>query len=399
MESTNPPGVLRVLVIGAGSAGLLMGQVFKKAGIDVSVFEQDDSPSARPRDWNFGVYWAQSRIEECLTPELNALIDTVQTDSSYRRYEGSVCPIRNGVTGELLKDIATPYAIRLRRRAWLHLISTGLDVRYGKRLQSIDTSEEAVSATFTDGTVETGTLLIGADGAHSVTRDWLFRSRPEDGALHALPISSFIAITKLNRETALALREVHPTYCITLNPNGLFTFVSLHDCTPEDPAEWTFMVMMTWGDDNVEEQAALAKDNDLLLDKACALAKPLAYPFDAMVHAIPRGTRAWYSGRTTYWPTKPWDSRGGRVTLAGDAAHAMTFHRGQGLGNAITDVAELQTHLGAMKAQTGAELANAVAKYEREVWQRGYDVVMENTENTMAVHDWDKISQSAGYWH
>ncbi len=93
------------------------------------MFEQDASPTARPRDWNFGVYWAQSRIEECLTPELIALIDTVQTDPSYRRVEDSVFPIYNGYTMESIKDVPAPLAIRLHRRRWLNLLRTGLDVR------------------------------------------------------------------------------------------------------------------------------------------------------------------------------------------------------------------------------------------------------------------------------
>ena len=69
--------------------------------------------------------------------------------------------------------------------------------------------------------------------------------------------------------------------------------------------------------------------------------------------------------------------------------------RGQGLGNTITDVAELQTHLGAMKAHTPEELAAAVARYEQEVWQRGHDVVMQNRENSLAIHDWEALSRSA----
>lgn len=47
-----------------------------------------------------------------------------------------------------------------------------------------------------------------------------------------------------------------------------------------------------------------------------------------------------------------------------------------------------------MKAHTRDELAAAVEKYEREMWPRGYGVVMENKENTEALHDWQKVSQS-----
>lgn len=58
-------------------------------------------------------------------------------------------------------------------------------------------------------------------------------------------------------------------------------------------------------------------------------------------------------------------------------------------------MAELQTHLRAMRAHTRDELARAVGEYEKEVWARGLDVVMQNRDNTLAVHDWEKTTQSA----
>lgn len=38
-------------------------------------------------------------------------------------------PVYNGQSGELMKKIPTPYNIRLQRRKFLKLISTGIDVR------------------------------------------------------------------------------------------------------------------------------------------------------------------------------------------------------------------------------------------------------------------------------
>ena len=69
--------------------------------------------------------------------------------------------------------------------------------------------------------------------------------------------------------------------------------------------------------------------------------------------------------------------------------------RGQGLGNAITDVAELLKLLRKMKEHTPAELAKVVQEYEKEVWPRGYEAVMANLENTVALHNWDMLMQSA----
>jgi hypothetical protein len=47
-----------------------------------------------------------------------------------------------------------------------------------------------------------------------------------------------------------------------------------------------------------------------------------------------------------------------------------------------------------MKAHTREELAKAVGNYEKEVWKRGYEIVMENLENTLSLHDWDKVRES-----
>lgn len=69
--------------------------------------------------------------------------------------------------------------------------------------------------------------------------------------------------------------------------------------------------------------------------------------------------------------------------------------RGQGLGNAITDAAELLKLLEDMKEHTPAELARVVQIYEKEVWPRGYEAVMANLENTIAIHNWETVMGSA----
>lgn len=145
--------------------------------------------------------------------------------------------------------------------------------------------------------------------------------------MQELPYSAFGTLTKLNREIALAIKKIHPTYILTLDPKGVFTFVSAHDCTADDPADWTFMLLVTWPTEEGQDHKALSEDNDRLLDEMYARAEPLAYPYKDMLRVIPQGTKAWYNGRLAYWPTKPWDGREGRVTLAGDAAHTMTYRK------------------------------------------------------------------------
>ncbi|KAK3386095.1 hypothetical protein B0H63DRAFT_523416 [Podospora didyma] len=386
MGSISP---LKAIVIGAGSAGLLMANIFKKADIDVTVFEQDSNPPKRHRDWSFGIYWAQSRIEESLPPGTHARIETAVTDPTYKSGPNSVIPIFNGSTCELMKNLDAAYGIRLKRRAWLDVIKDGIDVQYEKRLVSISTEDNEVIATFADGHVERGNLLIGAEGSKSVTRDWLFASSPKDGALiNSLAVAT-TTLTTVDPETAVALKKLHPLYCIIFNPNGLYAWFSAQDTSSPDPAKWTFMVIATW---LANEDTGLDNSSEAILNDVKIRAQVMAYPFKEAIASIPRGTKMWHA-RMNYWPTRPWDGKG-TVTLAGDAAHPMTFHRGQGLGNAITDVTELQTHLRAMAAHTPAELAKAVRAYEKEVWERGNEVVLQNADNTLAVHDWENITES-----
>lgn len=77
--------------------------------------------------------------------------------------------------------------------------------------------------------------------------------------------------------------------------------------------------MQTWQSD---EPTGLKGDN--ILPAMYERGKTFGSPFKEVFATIPEGTRVWHN-RLGYWPTKPWDSRGGLVTLAGDAAHPMTF--------------------------------------------------------------------------
>lgn len=98
--------------------------------------------------------------------------------------------------------------------------------------------------------------------------------------------------------------------------------------------------------------------------------------------------------KSTYWARcAKWDNRGGRVTLAGDAAHPMTPHRGQGLNNALQDAANF---VAAIKSVVSGEagLREAVDGFDAEVLERGKVEMEISLKQTMFIHDWDTLMQS-----
>lgn len=63
-------------------------------------------------------------------------------------------------------------------------------------------------------------MLIGTEGAHSLTREFLVGR--EDAALIPSPIVGTVSITKLTREAALKIREMHYRYVLYFHPKGYF---------------------------------------------------------------------------------------------------------------------------------------------------------------------------------
>ena len=75
------------------------------------------------------IYWAQSRLDECLSEEMTAKVVQAQTDPSHKPAGDTVMLVYNGQTGELLKTLPAPFSIRLHRRRWLKMLSDSVDIK------------------------------------------------------------------------------------------------------------------------------------------------------------------------------------------------------------------------------------------------------------------------------
>lgn len=371
--------------------------VLCKAGIPSIVFEKHVSLTAQPRDWNMGMHWGTSALRGLLNDSIWERIRAVQVDPSSPVVEHDELRFTNARSGELLSALPVQRFYRLRRVKLRTLLSEGLDIRYGKHLVNVEYSrnENIVTLFFNDGSAASGRLVIGADGAHSTTRQHLLGSSL--GSIRHLPYVATFIQAKFTAKQALYLRQFHPLYLPGVHPSGYFCFFGMQDVEdPRKPETWTFFFYISWKS-SLEEQAKTASwSNRQRLQQVKAMAEDFCDPWKSAFAWVKDNHQVWHMGLTDFDPGSDghrWNNHDGRITLAGDAAHAMTYQRGQGLNHSVTDAAEV---VGAVKSfYSGREFQQtAINAYENKMIARAGAEVRLSTTNTEMLHDWRKVLAS-----
>jgi FAD binding domain len=156
---------------------------------------------------------------------------------------------------------------------------------------------------------------------------------------------------------------------------------------PDHPETWVFHLAMAWLGDpdhslSYPERLALIKEKTKTLGEPTRSAFAWI-PDDTLVH----------KADISFWVSKQWDNRDGRMTLVGDAAHPMPPYRGQGLNHCICDSSHLLDKIqSVLKKET--TLKEAISAYDDEVVKRGSEEVKCSLENGMMLHDWEKVTKS-----
>ncbi|HEX8519563.1 MAG TPA: FAD-dependent monooxygenase, partial [Pseudonocardia sp.] len=174
----------RVLVIGGGIGGLCLAHGLRADGVDVTVFERTFTRT----DWLQGYRihidpHGSAALHECLAPaawdRFRTAVSTQPTGIAMRTEQLRTL-VRFDDRAPADGDPARQHH-GISRIALREALLTGLDgaVRFGAELTGYEpTADGRVRARFTDGSAETGDLLVGADGGNSRVRRQLL---PEAG--------------------------------------------------------------------------------------------------------------------------------------------------------------------------------------------------------------------------
>ena len=312
------------LVIGGGIAGPTAAMALQKAGIDAVVYEA--YPSVADRVGAF-LTLASNGVDalRVLGADAPVLAAGFATPRITLRGGGGkrLGEIR---LGGVLADGTTSHTLRradLYRALHHQALARGIPFEFGKRLVRAEDTGDGVRATFADGSVATGEVLIGCDGVHSTVRTVIDPAAPEPKYAGLLGTGGYAGGARVKSATG--------TYEMVFGKRGFFGYT----VAPDGEVWWfanlpcrRYSQTDLVGGEPLRERLIELFRNDtgpaLGLIEATADIMPVT-----AIHSMP--------------PLRTWHA--GAIIVIGDAAHAPTPTSGQGASLAIEDAVMVATCL------------------------------------------------------
>ncbi|MBV9628697.1 MAG: FAD-dependent monooxygenase, partial [Xanthobacteraceae bacterium] len=366
-----------VLIIGGGVGGLTLAQGLKRSGISAAVYERDRTPTDRLQGYRVHISpTGSSGLHECMAPELFDIFDrTCGSPNNAVRFFTEQMHELLSFERELVQPTDPIARHRSASRITLRqVLLAGLDnVQFGKTFSRYEERDDQIIAHFEDGSSARGDVLVAADGGGSrVRRQFLPQARRIETGVAAIAGKIFldtardrIARPLLDGISLVAARGGYGLFVAIQEING----GAIGSFGANDPAfagagnlfENTRSYLM-WA---LSAKRAKFGIPDLESADAPALAAAASRPMTRWAHAFrdlvdlsDPSTLTCLSIRTSI-PVAPWHT--GRVTLLGDAIHAMTPYRGVGANVAIKDAVRLKR---ALTAGSKRDLIEAIRAYE-----------------------------------
>ncbi|KAG9494846.1 hypothetical protein J7337_013075 [Fusarium musae] len=379
-----------IIIIGAGLVGLTLAQALKKSGHSFQIYDRDETLDERPAGWGITMHWALPALAACLPAEVFDMIPSIQVDpveggkdhDSYRFLDLS--------TGVDKYNIKASLHYRLNRKKFRQLLSTDINVNWGKRFTEYQVNDDGVTVCFADGTKVQGSMLLAVDGKNSRIKKALLGD--EKSQLYPLPVAFMGLTLRLSPERMQPFRDIHPILWQGTHPaSGYYVFFSMLS-TPQsngsagsDGEYYEGQFNMSW---LVERNGELPKTKaeQLAKMKSAVTADTGFFPSlrDAIL-AIPDDAPL-LEIKLEDWPAQQWPTLGGRVSLLGDAAHTMTMYRGEAANHGIYDAVTLVHELNCWRDGTKT-LKQAVEDYQTEVTSRTYDAVLLSRSACLECHN------------
>ncbi|OQW59330.1 MAG: monooxygenase [Proteobacteria bacterium SG_bin9] len=351
----------RVAVVGGGIGGIAAALSLLQMGVEVTVYEQ----AHELREIGAGVQISPnaSRILHGLgLGDALAQFGVRPLAWHQRRWDDARTLLRTPLAGAMEQAFGFPH-YQIHRADLLRLLLEHLPPRAmmpGRQLVGLHNANDFVELEFANGERATASLVVGADGIHSRVRSLLFDTGETRFAgcvcYRGLVPAAAVAHLDIPVEAQIWMGPGKHFVHYYVRGGQLFNFVAVIDRYEWIPESWT-------------EKG----------DKHDALAAFAGWhPQIRQILNAVEDTFVW--GLFDRAPMQRWSA--GRVTLLGDACHAMLPFMAQGAAQAIEDGAALAACL----RHAGADIASALNHYERLRLQRTAKVQQLAAANKIRFH-------------
>ena len=164
---------MKAVIIGAGMGGMSAAIALRQIGIDTEVYERvtENKPvGAAISVWSNGVKCLNHLGLEKQTARLGGIVDTM----SYLDAHTGETMCRFSMQPLIDEVGQRPYPIARAELQAMLMEAYGMDeINFGMKMVSVADGPEEATATFADGATVSADVIIGADGASSITREYV----------------------------------------------------------------------------------------------------------------------------------------------------------------------------------------------------------------------------------
>lgn len=388
---------LHVLIAGGGIGGLCLAQALKKAGIDFSVFEREDDVAKSGYRLHMNMDGGEA-LRKCLPENLYQLY--IQTSRKKPRREMAVLideqlnevGVRPHIGAPNDKDL--PHTA-VNRRTLCQILLSGMeeDVYFNRSIVGFDQDEEGVRAYLEDGTVVRGDILVAADGINSIVRSQLLPGvTPKDTGARA-----FYSKSPLTNNIRKSLPDIlFDGFTSVIDDKGSYMAIGPYEArrpvieAAKELAPFSIFepvadyIMITL---NVSATQLSFTDEELRHSDSAVYHKIMLnltkdwHPIlKGLVERIESETVSLLPVRSVN-PIEPWPTS--RVTLIGDAIHAMPPSFGAGCNLALRDASILAEQIIEIE-KNNKNWKNAISQYEEEMRLHDYPIFAMSSNNDIA---------------
>lgn len=350
--------------------------------------------SVRGQGWGLTIHWALPFLKELLSDKAFAGLKGVQVDPEVGRNDTGNFLFLNLETLEVKYKIPPATRLRVdREKLRRHLLSEVSEhVHWHKKLVMIDQTEKGVVAVFEDGTKVEGAILVGAEGSNSQTRKFLV---PETYKNVRLPVRMIGTAVDFTSEAVKPLRDIDPLLfmgCHPENENAIWISIlespEVNGTKGTGDERYRVQFNLSWSFTSPTDEVK-STSKERLAQMKCR-AKDFHPTLRDAVQSIP-DTANVLEITLQDWPALGWNSHGGRVTLAGDAAHAMTMFRGEAANHGILDALGLYRAISQVY-KDNQSVDESLRDYEVELRERAVSAVLLSRQACLDAHQWNDLN-------